>query len=103
MISPDPPPPPSRPPWLRAWVVFFLVSWLGGLVAGAIATGPLHFILGLAGIDEVTRGRAASALGFLVALPVSFGAYCWSVRRYFPPPPPASGSPDRGNPHRTVP
>lgn len=77
--------PYSQKPWLKAWAVFFLISWAGGLIAGAVASGPLHFILSLAKVTETSRHNAISVLGFIVSLPVSYGVYVWSVRRYLLP------------------
>lgn len=77
----------------KAWVAFFLVTAVGG----AIARGVLGFILGAAGVDGDRITRASGLLGFLIALPIFYGAFRWAVLQFcLPPvpplpPPPLSG------------
>ena len=74
----DPAPPPQARVF-RAWILFFLVATIGGAVAGAIATGILHFLLSVAGVSVESIHFAAAWARFVVALPISYGAFRWAV------------------------
>jgi hypothetical protein len=87
----DGPSTPGEARLVKAWLLFFLVSTVGGAVAGAITGGILGFLLGAAGLGSDAIGWATGAAGFIVALPISYGAFRWAVLHLClrPPAPPA--------------
>lgn len=75
--------------YLKAWALFFLVATVGGFIAGAVLGGIAGFIIGI--INAETPEKIANYmplfqfLGFIVALPVSFLAFKWSVEKFILP------------------
>lgn len=79
----------DKPKLFKAWLAFFLVATIGGLVAGALLGGIAGFILAaLNGGDPhvVAENRFLfQAGGFLLGIPISFFSYQWSVSRFVLP------------------
>jgi len=78
---------------LKAWIAFFLLATVGGAVAGAIAGGALGFILGALGVETDTIVWASKVLGYVIALPISYGAFRWAVLQFCRPPAPPPALP----------
>lgn len=87
----DNPTTPSDARLFKSWLLFFLVSTVGSAVAGAITWGILRFLLGAAGLAPDAIDWAARTAGFIISLPISYGAFRWAVLRLdrHPPAPPA--------------
>ncbi|MGK0176796.1 MAG: hypothetical protein ACJAYS_000569 [Lentimonas sp.] len=73
--------------YFKSWVIFFLVSGIGGLCAGFLAGFAGGVLISLFNPDDPEGAIQQYAslfqiLGFLVALPVSFICYKWTVSKY---------------------
>lgn len=75
--------------YIKAWALFFLVATVGGFLAGAIVGGIAGFGIGLTNAGNPERIASFTplfqALGFIVALPVSFYTFKWSISRFIIP------------------
>lgn len=79
---------PNEPPlqsirFVKAWILFFVLSAVAGFGAGAFVgaiAGALMAAMG--GMEPRTFMLVCQGLGFLVSLPVSFLIYRWSIRKY---------------------
>ncbi len=54
-------------------------------MAGAAIGFVIGFILGMSGIDLQRIGVICRILGFIVAIPISFACFKWSVKRFIIP------------------
>ncbi len=70
-------------PIFKAWILFYLVSTVTGLIVGGImgfiVTAFIDLVLG----SDFRFGYiGGQVLGFFVAIPISFIVYRWSVKEY---------------------
>ncbi|WP_428386255.1 hypothetical protein [Mucisphaera sp.] len=71
-------------PTLKAWFIFFIVATLLGALCGALAggiAGAAVVVLGL----QIDPGTAGAIAGYVVAIPVSFIVYSWTINKYIVP------------------
>jgi uncharacterized membrane protein len=71
--------------YFKAWLLFFLIATVGGFVVGAIFGAVVGFTLGVAGMSVEVITLITGALGLIVALPISYFSFRWSVHRYIIP------------------
>jgi hypothetical protein len=69
-------------PYFKSWALFFLLATIGGGFAGAIAGGLVGAVLGASGVSISLIKVTTSIVGFVVALPISYLSFRWSVARY---------------------
>ena len=69
-------------PYLKSWLLFFLVATVGGAILGAVIGAIIGFFLGAAGIPMPTIVLVTAAVSFLASLPISFFTFQWSVRTW---------------------
>ena len=68
-----------KPPYFWAWLVFFLIATVGGFVVGAIAGMFLGVALAVAKAPPETIKVAATVLGFVLSVPISYFTFRWVV------------------------
>jgi hypothetical protein len=68
--------------YLKSWALFFLLSSVGGALAGAIAGGLAGAVLGGSGVPVPAIKVATGIVGFVAALPISYLAFRWSAAKY---------------------
>lgn len=82
--------------FLKAYVIYLVVSFIAAVVVGASAGGILGFIIGFVmgfegkDQDSMVATMASlnpyfSLLGFIAALFAGFFVYRWSIRRFIVP------------------
>ena len=71
--------------YLKAWVIFFLVATVGGAIAGGIGGFIIGVMLAGAGTDGESIETAGAVVGFILALPVSYVVYRWTVSAFIVP------------------
>jgi hypothetical protein len=69
-------------PYLKSWLMFFLIATVGGGVVGAIFGMVLGAILGAAGVSPTSIAPICGVAGFVLGIPISFLSFQWSVRRF---------------------
>ncbi|WP_424681406.1 hypothetical protein [Frateuria sp. YIM B11624] len=69
-------------PYAKSWLLFFLVATVGGGLLGMVIGAVLGAFLGVAGVSLESVKLICGAVGFVVALPISFFTFQWSVRTY---------------------
>jgi hypothetical protein len=72
----------SAIPYVKSWLIFFLVATIGGGLLGVVIGAVLGGFLGAAGVSISSIRLICGVVGFVVALPVSFFTFQWSVRTY---------------------
>jgi len=72
----------SAIPYLKSWLLFFLIATVGGGLLGAVLGAILGAFLGAAGISLLDIKLICGATGFVIGLPISFFTFQWSVRTY---------------------
>lgn len=70
------------PPYLKTWVIFFLLASVGGGLAGAVVGGLVGGVLGVSGVPLSTIGQTTGIVGFFAAMPVSYFSFRWAVGKY---------------------
>jgi putative flippase GtrA len=71
-----------KPPYIKAWVIFFLIATVGGAILGAIIGAFLGIALTIARVDLGTIKVVAAVIGFLIGIPLSFVTFKWVVSEY---------------------
>lgn len=71
--------------FFKGWLIFFLVSIVGGGIVGAIAGGILGFILGAMETDIGVIKLLGGVVGFIVGVPISYICYRWTVSQFILP------------------
>ena len=69
-------------PYLKTWAIFFVIATIGGVVAGAVSGAVIGGILGASGVSLSTIPLVTGAVGFLLAMPISFFTFKWAVSTY---------------------
>jgi hypothetical protein len=69
-------------PYAKSWLLFFLVATVGGGLLGMVIGAVLGAFLGVAGVSLESVKLICGMVGFVVALPISFFTFQWSVRTY---------------------
>lgn len=94
------------PPYFKAWVIFFLIAGVGGMVVGFAIGAILGAVLTMAGVGIVMIKIAAGAMGFLFGLPISYYAFRWVVSEFIvkavaPEPPLVDSAPSQASAPQT--
>ena len=71
--------------FFKGWLIFFLVSVVGGGILGGVAGGILGFILGAMGTDIGVIKLVCGAAGFIIGVPISYICYRWTVSQFILP------------------
>jgi hypothetical protein len=66
-------------PYLRSWLLFFLVATVGGGIVGMILGAIIGAVLGAIGVPQIRIGMVTGVIGFLIGIPISFFTFKWSV------------------------
>lgn len=68
--------------YFKAWIIFFAISTILGLLAGGITGGVLGVIYGIMGKSIEDNLLLFQTIGFIAGMIVSFFVYKWSVKKY---------------------
>jgi hypothetical protein len=71
--------------YLKPWVIFFLLSFVGTTVAGAIIGGVAGGVLAVIGGAPRLISIVAGGLGFLISLPISYFCFRFAVSKFLLP------------------
>ena len=71
--------------FFKAWIIFFVVSQAAGFALGACLGGALGLAMAGGGVDTTMIQIAATGLGFLLSVPISFLCFTWSVQTFVVP------------------
>ena len=71
--------------FFKGWVIFFLVSAVGGGILGGVAGVILGVIFGALGTDTAVIQLLAGVAGFIIAVPISYICYRWTVSQFILP------------------
>ena len=71
--------------YLKAWAFFWVLATIGGFIVGAVFGGILGFILGAIGVNIRTIQLLSGALGFLLAIPISYFLFRLAVIKFILP------------------
>jgi hypothetical protein len=71
--------------YLKPWAIFFVLSFIGTTVAGAIIGGVAGGILAVIGGAPRLISIVAGGLGFLVSLPISYFCFRFAVSKFLLP------------------
>lgn len=69
-------------PYLKTWAIFFLIATIGGVLAGAVSGAVIGGVMGASGVSLSTIPLVTGAVGFLLAMPISFFTFRWAVSTY---------------------
>ncbi len=72
----------SAIPYAKSWFFFFLIATVGGGLLGVIIGAILGAFLGAAGVSLSSIKLIGWMVGFVIALPISFFTFQWSVQKY---------------------
>lgn len=72
-------------PYFKAWIVFYLLATFIGMGAGMLIGGIIGIAMTAAGMDQSRLPLAGGVGGFLIALPISFICYRWSIQKFILP------------------
>ena len=72
----------EKPNIFKAWIIFFLVATLGGALVGGLGGGIAGLIIGLRGGNIETYKFLVQVISFILALPISFLSYKWTVEKF---------------------
>ena len=72
----------SAIPYAKSWFLFFLIATVGGGLLGVIVGAILGGLLGAAGVPLTSIKLICGIVGFVIALPISFFTFQWSVRKF---------------------
>ena len=70
--------------YLKPWAIFFVLSFIGTTVAGAIIGGVAGGIMAMIGAPRLIS-IVAGLLGFLVSLPISYFCFRFAVSKFLLP------------------
>jgi len=68
-----------------AWLCFFLISGVGGMVVGGLVGAAVGAGLGMAGWSIEAIQIATFVLGIVLGVPISYFVFLWSIRRFIVP------------------
>jgi hypothetical protein len=71
--------------YIKAWAFFWVLSTLGGALAGLVGGGLLGFILGGLGFHIRTIRFLCGGFGFLLGIPISYLIFQFSIRMFLVP------------------
>lgn len=74
--------PPRMSTYFKSWIIFFLIATVGGSMLGFICGGIIGAVLGAGGASMQAIKLAAGGFAFLLALPISFFTFHWSVKAF---------------------
>ena len=72
----------EKPNIFKAWITFFLIATLGGALIGGFGGGIAGLILALLGKDIEHYKFMIQVISFILALPISFFSYKWTVEKF---------------------
>jgi hypothetical protein len=72
----------QAPPYFKSWLIFFLVSAVGGGIGGAAAGSITGVIAQALGYNMTALQIASGIAGFVVSMPISYFTFKWSVSKY---------------------
>ena len=75
-------PAPGNGAIFKAWIVFFLLSVVGGLVVGMVVGAIAGGALGAGGVSMEQIRFICTILGFVVSIPISFLSFFFSVKTF---------------------
>ncbi len=87
-----------KPKYFKAWIIFFLIATIGGMVIGGIIGFFIGAAMGVAGMDLGLIKIVCGVAGFLVGIPLSYFTFRWAVAEFIvkdltaPPPAAATAS-----------
>ena len=70
--------------YLKRWIIFFVLSFVGTTVAGAIIGGVAGGISAMVG-GALLISIVAAGLAFLVSLPISYFSFRFAVSKFLVP------------------
>ena len=71
--------------YLKAWAVFWVLSTIGGFIVGLVAGGIVGAILGAMGVSVQVIKVLCGALGFLLAIPISYLLFRFAIIKFILP------------------
>ena len=72
----------EKPNIFKAWIFFFLIATLGGAFVGGFGGGIAGLIIALQGGNIQKYTILIKAIAFILALPISFLSYKWTVEKF---------------------
>ena len=67
---------------LKAWIVFFLVATVGGMILGGVLGGVIGAVLGASGVPIKQLQIISFFAGLIVGIPLSFFTYWWTIKAF---------------------
>jgi len=71
--------------YLKAWAVFWVLSTIGGFIVGLVAGGIVGALLGAMGVKVQVIRVLCGALGFLLAIPISYLLFRFAIVKFIVP------------------
>ena len=85
------------PKYFKAWILFFLIATVGGMILGGIAGLFIGAAMAVAHVEVGMIKIVCGIVGFLLSLPLSYFTFRWVVSEFVvkeltktPPPVPAA-------------
>nr|CAP48160.1 putative integron gene cassette protein [uncultured bacterium] len=72
----------SEIPYLKSWLMFFLVATVGGGIVGMVAGVIVGAVMTTAGMSTFQITVASALCGFVLGIPISFFTFKWAVGRF---------------------
>ena len=69
-------------PYIKSWLLFFLVATVGGGIVGMVVGAVVGGVLGAVGVPIGTISIVCTVAGLIVGIPISFFTFKWSVSKY---------------------
>ncbi len=71
-----------KPKYFKAWIIFFMIATVGGMLLGGVAGFFIGLAMGLAKVDLTIIKIACGAAGFVLSLPLSYFTFRWVVGEF---------------------
>ena len=71
--------------YFKAWLLFFLITTVGGGIVGMIIGGVVAAFLGAGGMPLPQMTRILQIVGFVIAIPISYITFRGVVAKYLFP------------------
>lgn len=68
--------------YIKTWVIYTLISLLGGFIVGAVQGFILGLILSLCKVSFEVISKTTAVTGFVAGLLVSFFVFKWSIEKF---------------------
>lgn len=69
-------------PYIKSWLLFFLIATVGGGLAGMVVGALIGGAMGAAGVPVTQIAIVTGATGVIIGIPISFFTFKWSVSKY---------------------